>query len=140
MGIYGYNLPWSGRLGRIATRCVYCGDGGGSFRFCSAGYRCAKCNSGMVPNPNILKEFQERAERLAREWCSQRRIDYDATVANYEKNLGPNGQERDEPIPNADKDFTVYLPTPTSPQQPPAPSAPVPIPSQLLRATDSRTP
>lgn len=68
-----------------------------------------RCNSSMTPIPGLLEKFERRGERLARAWCKCRNIDYDATVANYEKNLGPSRQERDGPIPNADKDFTVYL-------------------------------
>ena len=108
MKLYGYNYPWSGRLGRLADRCIYCGDNGPSFQISSRGSACLKCPDDAKPIPELYDEYCREYEAKARIWCDERNIDYDATVANYEKHLGPPLQMRDGPIPNADQDFTVY--------------------------------
>ena len=55
-----------------------------------------------------MAEFQARYESLAKKWCEERGIDFEATVKNYEKHLGPSVQERDSPIPGTDKEYTVF--------------------------------
>ncbi len=71
------NYPWSGRLGRIATKCIYCGESGMSFGLSSAGNRCCRCNSSMTPIPELRDAFLVRVELLAREWCRKNGFDYD---------------------------------------------------------------
>lgn len=109
MPIYGYNYPWSGRLGRIGVRCIYCGDTGPSFQYSSAGCKCTKCPGDAVPIPEYEREFEAIYDQQAREWCLERGIDYEATVQNYLEHLGPPRQERDEPIPGADQDYSVPI-------------------------------
>lgn len=72
-----YNYPWSGRLGRIADRCLYCGDNGTAWQISSSGTYCygPECRenrrNGAQPLPELEKKFEETYERLAREWCQQ---------------------------------------------------------------------
>src|SRR4051812_38383915 len=112
MGLYGYNYPWSGRLGRISKRCHFCGKSGDHFNISSHGDRCCDpaCRQKRVAEiPEIAAETEAEYQRLARKWCAKRGIDFEATVANYEAHLGPPLQERDTPIPGAEKDYTVYF-------------------------------
>lgn len=107
MAVYSYNYPWSGRLGSISRCCLYCGDSGPSFQVSSFGARCLKCSHDAEPIPELVAEYEANYERLAVAWCDSRGIDYEATVANYEKNLGPKLQERNSPIPGAENDYSV---------------------------------
>ena len=104
---YGYNLPWSGFLGRIANCCLYCGNNGDSWSYSSSAVRCLSCNEEK-PNEKLMAEHQAKYELMAKKWCEDRGIDYHATVVNYEKNLGQNPQERIDPIPNAGNDYIVW--------------------------------
>lgn len=108
MSLYSYNYPWSGRLGRISRCCVYCGDSGPRFQISSRANCCTRCSSKDAPIPEFVARDESRYHELALAWCDERGIDYEATVASYEKNLGPKMQERDSPIPGADQDFTVF--------------------------------
>jgi hypothetical protein len=74
--------PWSGRLGRIAECCIYCGDKGTSFQISSRGASCTKCDPNSQPIPELEKQFCEQYEKLAREWCTKNWIDYDATLTS----------------------------------------------------------
>lgn len=114
MPIYSYNYPWSGRLGRIAECCLYCGRTDSSWVYSSHGDRCLhrECPSrkpDAVPIPELMAEFHKRYEQLAREWCRVHRIGYEETIENYLKHCGPLNQERSTPIPQAGHDWTVFL-------------------------------
>jgi hypothetical protein len=109
MPTYGYNYPWSGRLGSITDCCIYCGDSGPSFQMSSRGARCCRCNSNSEPIPELLEKYTQEYERLAKEWCVAHGLDYEATIQNYFDNLGPKSQERDGPIPNAEIDYSVKI-------------------------------
>lgn len=113
MSFYGYNYPWSGLLGRIFDCCPYCGNSGYDWLASSAPYchgkECRKRRkAGAKPIPELVTKQEREYERLARLWCDEHNIDYDKTVQNYLNHLGPPLQERDDPIPGADKDYTVY--------------------------------
>lgn len=88
-----YNYPWTGRLGAIATRCIYCGDDGPSFQISSRGNCCMQCFGRKKPNPELEKEYLERYEQLAEAWCLEHGIDYAATVKNFSEKVGPMDQE-----------------------------------------------
>lgn len=91
-----YNYPWSGRLGRIAGRCICCGTKGPAFQVSSFGATCLGCRH-KEPDPKRLAQFNAEYERLARAWCSKNGIDYDQTVKDMaEKYGGPPDQERPE--------------------------------------------
>ena len=86
-----YNLPWAGRLGRVADCCIFCGESG--FRFQASSFAgCLNCpNRGGKPIPELVKKFRDKGKRLAKQWCLARGIDYEATIKNYEEYLGPQG-------------------------------------------------
>ncbi len=113
MSHYGYNYPWSGKLGRVADCCPYCGESGAAWRASSAPYchgqECRiKRRSGAKPIQELIDKHNQKYERLAREYCQNHNIDYEKTIQNYLDHLGPPIQERDVPIPGADKDYTVF--------------------------------
>lgn len=87
-----YNYPWSGRLGAVATRCIYCGDDGPSFQLSSQGASCTQCIGRKKPIPELEKEYLERCEQLAEAWCVEHGIDYAATVKNLLEKVGPMDQ------------------------------------------------
>jgi hypothetical protein len=96
-----YNYPWSGKLGRIAERCIYCGNNGPAFHLSSAGTTCCEetCRAyrqtGAKPAPAFEAKFKADYERLAKEWCLAHNIDYDQTIKDLaEKYNGPPDQER----------------------------------------------
>jgi len=70
--------------------------------------------SGKGPIPELLAEAEARYDKLARAWCLKEGIDYEATVKNYLDHCGPPLQERNDPIPNAGNDYTIYLPKESS--------------------------
>jgi hypothetical protein len=101
MAIYSYNYPWSGRLGRVASRCIYCGDDGTSFSVSSSGHSCTQCIGRKAPLVELELQLRETIDKTVRAWCKTRHIDYDATVAAVEAKFGPKWQDRDSPIPGA---------------------------------------
>lgn len=108
-----YNYPWSGRLGRIARCCLYCGNDGPSWQISSSSHCCdEQCHearkNGKQPIPELVKETEMLYDKLVREWCKERNINYEATVQNYYAHLGP--QVSETLIENkSDTDYTVYL-------------------------------
>lgn len=84
--IYTQNYPWSGRLGRIAKRCVYCGRSGRSFGVSSHSLACVdpECERHKNPDAKPIPEFMDQVtrdrERLAREWCTINRVDYEVEI------------------------------------------------------------
>jgi hypothetical protein len=75
------NLPWSGRLrGRIADRCLYCGGDGRAWRLSSFADRCLECRPDAKPRPDLVAEYEAKVERLARAYCAERGLDYDAIM------------------------------------------------------------
>ncbi len=75
------NYPWSGKLGRIADCCIYCGDSSMTFQLSSAPNRCCYCKSTDTPVAELYGKFVNKSERLAREWCAGNGYDYDAEIA-----------------------------------------------------------
>lgn len=106
---FGFNYPWSGKLGRATDCCIYCGDSGPSFQISSHTTKCCKCRSNATPDPVLFQKMMENYNKSARAWCVSNGLDYEATVQNYLQNLGPHIQERPDPIPNAEKDYSVKL-------------------------------
>ena len=44
--------------------------------------------------PELLEKFKKEAERLTKEWCAKNFVNYEATVKNFEENLGPQENTR----------------------------------------------
>lgn len=65
MAFYGYNYPWSGRLGSIADCCIYCGDFGPSFHLSSRGARCGNCRGTLEPIPELYEKFEKEYVRFS---------------------------------------------------------------------------
>lgn len=109
MSLYGYNYPWSGKLGGCAMCCLYCGRDDIHFQMSSRIGRCVspECKR-RKPIPRLLRAFEKESKRLAKKWCKERGIDFDATVKNFGRNLGPPLQEREGPIPIPDNYFELY--------------------------------
>lgn len=109
-----YHLPWAGKLGRIARRCHYCGDGtSSSWRFsshatCCLSPACPANNQNATAIPEIVKETEQEYDRLSRQWCEERGIDRDATVASYEKHLGPQVSLHGRITPERAAKYIVY--------------------------------
>lgn len=106
-----YNYPWSGKLGPIVDRCLYCGESGPSFQFSSSAICCLKCDTRGEPIPRLYAAYRRRADELTRAWCLENGIDHDATVENYRRHLGEMSRDLPGPPPHgAEVDYTVYLP------------------------------
>lgn len=109
MPLYGYNYPWSGKLGRIADCCLYCGRDDAAFHMSSHATRCISTNCKRAkPLSHLLKTYKKKCREMILAWCEERGIDCDATIKNFEKHLGPPLQERDDPIPIPDNYFELY--------------------------------
>lgn len=95
-----YNYPWSGRFGRIAKQCLYCGSSGLSFQVSSFSTCCnssdcrQKLRQGAAPIPELLAEMEADSDRLVRKWCRDRGMNYDTVVAEmFEQYGGPPNQD-----------------------------------------------
>jgi hypothetical protein len=105
MEVRVFNYPWSGKLGMIADRCIYCGTAGPAFQVSSAGSRCLNCSSEDTPIPELLKEVEQKGERLAREWCQKHGYDYDQVIETYAEKYGDIWQENPKRIQKPGEDF-----------------------------------
>ena len=115
-----YNYPWSGKIHGHINCCLYCGDSGPEFQISSnagkcLGKNCRKARAeGAQPIPELWDKAIADGERLTREWCAKNYVDYEATLKNYEDNLGPqsNTHERYKELEAEGKtetDYTVYI-------------------------------
>lgn len=108
-----YNYPWSGKI-HSHVCCLWCGTNGPDYYFSSDASSCLgeKCRRerlyGKQPNPLLVMEANERFDKMVREWCLENKIDYEATIENYFKHLGPQDSET-KPEPKPEVDYTVYL-------------------------------
>lgn len=103
MSLYGYNFPWSGRIGRISDCCPYCGRSDSAWQLSSMHFCLdAKCRenvkNGAKPIPELKKINDEKTDNAVRAWCLENNIDYEKTVESFFNALGPQHQERDSPI------------------------------------------
>lgn len=118
--VHMYNYPWSGYITGHINCCLYCGDDGSHYRLSSHSGRCLgkKCRvavrNGAKPIPELFEKMEKDFDRLVREWCAKNYINYDATVKNFEDNLGPQENTRQRYMElkeegKIDKDYTVHL-------------------------------
>jgi len=97
------NAPWSGRLGRINRRCVYCGDSGPRFQISSRAATCLapECvhrrQAGAKPRPEIMDEWQAEYERLARAWCAENGYDFEAETEKWRQAQAEENIRRKQP-------------------------------------------
>lgn len=76
------NLPWSGKLGRVANCCIYCGDDGIDFELSSRAVSCVNCvaESGR---PKYGEEYANRYVLLAKRWCLDNGVDYEKSQQDH---------------------------------------------------------
>lgn len=77
------NYPWSGRLGRVARCCIYCGTKGPSFGFSSIGDSCLECSSKRRtanPIPELKAELDAKRLKLTKRWCIKNNFDYENII------------------------------------------------------------
>jgi hypothetical protein len=81
--------PWSGKLGRVADCCIYCGRKDNYFHISSRGTRCVhpEC-TGDIPKPELLKQFQIKYEQLVREWCKENNVDFELFLEEFDSQKG----------------------------------------------------
>jgi hypothetical protein len=95
-----YNYPWSGKVGKVAPKCLWCGSKGSDFDLSSSATSClgmecrnAKKN-GAEPIPEFVEEYKAILEKAVRAWCVKHKIDYDQTIKElHDKHGGPPNQE-----------------------------------------------
>lgn len=111
-----FNYPWSGRLGRVAGKCLCCGTTGMSFQLSSFAMHCLDCRkAGKEPDPKLLAAHEDECYDLTRKWCLERGINYEATVDAYHAQFGEISQENPPRVQQPGEDYTVYLPSKESP-------------------------
>jgi hypothetical protein len=99
--VHIYNYPWSGRTGRIARQCLYCGEKGSRWTLSSSATRCLSCpRRDDEPIPALWAEYIAEANQAINKWCQEHHVDREKTEKALLERYGEQSQfltvERDD--------------------------------------------